>query len=53
MASPVYAHLSVLTGNSDYLDFMDENFMRSYNHLYDSENRLFYRDDSYLDKQGK
>ena len=50
MAPPVYAHLSKITGNSTYLNYMHENFLRAYTHLYDPEERLFFRDDSYFDK---
>ncbi|NDV59061.1 glycoside hydrolase family 105 protein [Bacteroides sp. 519] len=50
MAPPVYAQLSDITGNTAYLDFMHENFLKTYHHLYDKEANLFYRDDSYLGK---
>ena len=51
MAPPVYIHLSKVTGDAKYLKSMHENFLRTYNHLYDRENNLFFRDDSYFDKQ--
>lgn len=51
MAPPVYAHLSRITGDPKYLTYMHTNFMRAYNHLYDPENHLFFRDDSYFDKR--
>lgn len=50
MAPPVYVDLYNITGNKAYLDYMHENFMKTYNHLYDEEAQLFYRDDSYLSK---
>lgn len=50
MAPPVYAHLSRITGDPKYLNFMHTNFLRAYTHLYDRENHLFFRDDSYFDK---
>lgn len=51
MAPPVYAHLSRITGRQEYLAFMHNQFLRTYAHLYDPENRLFFRDDSYFDKR--
>lgn len=51
MAPPVYAHLSRITGDAKYLKAMHENFLRTYNHLYDHRNSLFFRDGSYFDKQ--
>lgn len=50
MAPPVYIHLYSITGNKEYLNFMDKYFRLSYDHLYDKENRLFFRDDSYFSK---
>lgn len=50
MAPPVYAHLAELTGDNRYLRFMDEMYKRTYNHLYDKESGLFFRDDSYFGK---
>lgn len=50
MAPPVYAHLSGITGDPKYLTYMHTNFLRAYSHLYDPENHLFFRDDSYFDK---
>ncbi|NDV83467.1 glycoside hydrolase family 105 protein [Bacteroides sp. 51] len=50
MAPPVYAHLSQITGDPKYLIYMHNNYLRAYTHLYDPENRLFFRDDSYFDK---
>lgn len=51
MAPPVYAQLSKTTGNPKYLAFMHKNFLLTYNHLYDRNNHLFFRDDSYFDKK--
>ena len=51
MAPPVYAQLSKTTGNPKYLKFMHQHFMSTYHHLYDRDNRLFFRDDSYFKKQ--
>lgn len=51
MAPPVYAQLAQITQNESYLQFMDEQFQRTYQHLYDQDERLFFRDDSYFDKR--
>lgn len=51
MAPPVYAHLSRITGKPEYTEFMHRHFMKTYVHLYDHNARLFFRDDSYFDKQ--
>lgn len=51
MAPPLYAHLGQLTGNPAYLVYMHQNFLRTYVHLYDRDDHLFFRDDSYLDKR--
>lgn len=48
MAPPVYARLAQITGNTEYIRQMDRNFRRTYTHLYDTDEHLFYRDDSYL-----
>lgn len=50
MAPPVYVHLSNITGNKAYTDYMHENFLKTYIHLYDKETHLYYRDDSYFGK---
>lgn len=51
MAPPVYAELYAITGNKKYLEFMHTEFQRTYNHLYNKEYKLFYRDSSYFTKQ--
>lgn len=51
MASPVYAHLYLLAGDDVYLDYMNEEFGKTYNHLYDKEYGLFFRDDSFFEKK--
>lgn len=50
MAPPVYAHLAKIENDTSYLQFMDREFKRTCNFLYDKENRLFFRDSSYLNK---
>ncbi len=51
MAPPVYIRLFRLTQDENYLTFMDRQFKNTYNHLYDKEEKLFFRDDSYLMKK--
>lgn len=51
MAPPVYLWLSQIKEDNSYIQFMHQQFMQTYNHLYDEEYGLFYRDDSYLDRR--
>lgn len=53
MAPPVYAQLAAIENESKYLEFMDKEFKRTYDHLYSKEDKLFFRDDSYFGKQEK
>lgn len=50
MAPPVYANIAAIGGDNKYLNFMHKEFEKTYNHLYDKEEKLFYRDGSYFDK---
>jgi len=50
MAPPVLAKLSNLTGDRNYLDFMDRQWWITSNLLYDPNVHLFFRDASFLDK---
>lgn len=50
MAPPVFAHMAKIEGNDKYLRFMDREFKRTFDFLYDKRNRLFFRDSSYFDK---
>ncbi len=51
MAPPVYARMASLTGDEKYLAFMDTEFKRTYDALYDKEESLFFRDKSYFEKR--
>jgi unsaturated rhamnogalacturonyl hydrolase len=51
MAPPVWAELASITGNKAYLDHMDREWWVTSKLLYDSQEHLFFRDTSYLDKQ--
>ena len=53
MAPPVWAHLAAVTGDHEYLDYMDREWHITANLLWDPEEHLFYRDKSYLDKREK
>jgi rhamnogalacturonyl hydrolase YesR len=51
MAPPVYVRMALIENNEKYLEFMHREFMATYHHLYDKENRLFFRDDNYFEKR--
>lgn len=51
MAPAVYSRLYSITGNKDFMKFADKEFKATYNHLYDKEESLFYRDAKYFDKK--
>ena len=51
MAPPSLAMMSKLTGDRKYLDFMDQEWKLTPQHLYDPEQRLFSRDGTFLDKK--
>lgn len=51
MAPAVYTRLYSLTGNRKYMHFMDAEFKATYNHLYDKEEKMFYRDSRYFDQR--
>lgn len=51
MAPPVFLHVGILTGETAYADFMNTRFKDTYRHLYNTKERLFFRDDSYFDKR--
>lgn len=50
MAPPVYAKLYALTKDKRYLDFLNKEYKATYDHLYDKEEQLFYRDRRYFGK---
>lgn len=51
MAPAVYSRLYAITGNKTFMKFADKEFKATYEHLYDKEERLFFRDGNYLDKR--
>ncbi|TXG35900.1 glycoside hydrolase family 88 protein [Seonamhaeicola maritimus] len=53
MAPPVWARLAKVTKDSTYLEYMDKQYRMTYEELWDTEEQLFFRDKSYLDKKEK
>lgn len=51
MAPAVYSRLYAITGNNAFMKFADKEFKATYVHLYDKEEKLFFRDGNYLDKR--
>ena len=51
MSPPVWARLSAATGDKKYLDFMNQRWWWTSDHLYDKAERLYYRDDRFLAKR--
>ncbi|SNR31071.1 Rhamnogalacturonyl hydrolase YesR [Lutibacter agarilyticus] len=50
MAPPVLAKLGKETGDKKYTDFMMKEYKATRDHLFDAEENLFYRDNSYIGK---
>lgn len=50
MAPPVLAKLANITGDEKYTDFMLKEFKATTAHLYDADEDLYYRDNSYIGK---
>ena len=50
MSPPVWAKLYNITGNKKYLDFMMNEYEATTNFLFDKNENLFYRDESYMGK---
>lgn len=48
MAPPVWARLAKITGETKYLDFMDQEYHATYDLLWDEEEALFWRDSRYF-----
>lgn len=51
MAPPVFARMSALTGDPNYLRAMDVQWWRTYDRLWDKSERLFYRDERFLTRR--
>lgn len=48
MAAPTYALFANITGNSNYREFMNREFWTTSETLYDTKERLFFRDTRYM-----
>jgi rhamnogalacturonyl hydrolase YesR len=53
MAPPVWARLAKVTGERKYLDFMHQEYLATYDLLWDREALLFWRDSSYFEQREK
>lgn len=51
MAPAVYSRLYALTGNPDFMKFAHKEFKATCDHLYDKEEKLFFRGGNYLGKK--
>ncbi len=51
MSPPVWAKLYNITGEGKYLDFMMKEYRATTDFLFDKEENLYYRDESYMDKR--
>lgn len=51
MAPPVWARLAKVTGDRNYLDFMDQEYHATYDLLWDQEDKLFWRDSSFFKRR--
>ncbi len=51
MAPQVLARMSQITGDRKYLDYMDREWWITSNYLYDPQERLYFRDDTYFNKK--
>ncbi len=51
MAPPLWAKAAKITGDVKYTAFMMKEYEASKEHLFDKEEHLFYRDDSFIGKQ--
>jgi rhamnogalacturonyl hydrolase YesR len=51
MAPPTLSRLYTATGDKRYLDFLDREFRYTYDHLWDKEEKLFYRDATFFDQK--
>jgi len=48
MGPTVWTKLAAVTGQKKYLDFMEQEFKATTEHLYDKEEHLYFRDDRFL-----
>lgn len=53
MAPPLYSRISRITGDDSYVNFMNNEFWKTYDFLFDKDENLFYRDSNYFLKKEK
>ena len=53
MAPQVFAHMTNITGDAKYLEYMNTYYWKTANYLYSKQDSLMYRDDSYFTKKSK
>ncbi len=51
MAPPVWTHVAKATGNIKYLEYMDSQYKKCYDKLYDKDEKLFFRDLKFVKKR--
>jgi rhamnogalacturonyl hydrolase YesR len=51
MAPPAFIGLWQITGDERYLNFADQHFKKTYQHLYNLSEQLFYRDESFFGRK--
>ena len=51
MGPPTLAKFYEVTGEQEYLDFMDKKFWRTYDKLYDKDEHLFFRDTRFITRK--
>jgi len=53
MAPPVFAHMSKITGDRKYLDYMNSYWWKVSDYLYSKSDSLYYRDDTFFNRKSK
>lgn len=53
MVPPVFAHMSKITGNKKYLDYMNTCWWKTSDYLYSKDDSLYFRDDSSFSRKTK
>lgn len=51
MSPPIWAKLSQITGDDRYVDWMVEEYKATTDHLWDPEEQLYFRDNTYIDRR--
>lgn len=51
MGPPTWAKLARVTGEKKYLEFMNREWLLAQDYLYDEDEQLFFRDESYFDRR--